>query len=351
MLVLILIIIFLFYFIPFIDISIKQFIIILILLIWLIYIINYLIKVFRENVKNKFHHNKDLLNSMGNNVLELSYLYDGKITKSVFTIMIIDLIRKGVIWLRTNIKADDYILIYNKNNLEKLTRTELKLIDLLFNKMGNNEKISLNDIQKQAFYNNSNFKLYYMDWFYVATVESLKYSYFSSRKHILDKHLGFIMAILFLAVFGIFINLNTSLIILSLIFTLIFTFYINYHYNRTDEGKIKYDKMVNLNEHIMNGIIFEEIKDVNIASNVIIYSKIFKIKIEKKYNEYLNNKEFNNDFIMYAKKGIIDDLYSKINRIVFVVFFLSDIFPTKQSFRLVKKHKGGNYVRTSNISK
>ena len=131
MLALSLIIIFLFYFIPFIDLTFKQFIIIVILLIWLIYIIYYLIKVVRENKKNHFSNKKDLLNSMGNNVLELSYLYDGKITKSVFTIMIIDLIRKGVIWLRTNIKADDYILIYNKNNLEKLTRTELKLSCIL----------------------------------------------------------------------------------------------------------------------------------------------------------------------------------------------------------------------------
>lgn len=90
---------------------------------------------------------RDLPNTYGPEVLE--YLLKKNVSTLGFSSSVLNLIDENVIKLEEiSGNKKDYSLIKQEKNLEKLTKQEIEVIDLLFNTIGNGSEVTLNEVKK-----------------------------------------------------------------------------------------------------------------------------------------------------------------------------------------------------------
>lgn len=136
----------------------------------------------------------------------LEYLLKKDITSTSFSTTILDLIEKKVITVVENPNnKKDYIL--KLMNPENISQTERKVIDLIFNDIGNNNEVSINQIKTYG--NNEknaqNFLLQYRLWKADATTEAKVENFYESFVSV--KVLGVLLS----CIAGILVYLNIVL--------------------------------------------------------------------------------------------------------------------------------------------
>lgn len=331
-------------FIPQNYVTLKIYLMSGLLVFWIFYVLGFIWHVQKDRaVKNKFEKHlyiKDI--PTVRTVVEVGYLLHGKIHSSMLGTSIIELVRKKALLLRYNPKDKDYVFIYNNVGSEKLTYAEKFLLDWLLSKIGNGQRVTFAHIKKDARTNSAYFLSCYENWNTLASFEGAKPNFFETKNNVVDGTIGFIVLSIILALLGLYNHLPTPLIIASLFATLILIIYINSFYLRTKEGNSEYSRWVSFSHSIKRGDACNNISDLSSLERVIVYSKLMNQNTDKMMTTILTKDGCpfdNSEFIMYARSGIIDEICSKINKLVPTALLVSFVFARNKGSRASVKYK------------
>lgn len=265
--------------------------------------------------------------------LELDYLLKGKIKSSMIGMSLIECIRKKALLLRYSQKMHDYIFIYNKNMDEELTDAERSLLDWMLRKIGDGEKFSLSQIKRDAYTNSSYFLSCYNDWHTIASFEGTRTNFIETKKNIMDNVIGGVALSIGILLLGISAKLPSYLILLSFTTTIAFIIYISAFYVRSDKGKEEYAKWISFFMNIKNNKI-NIIEEPKMIQRLIIYTMQYNKIICKKILKNLDYEKIkNDDFIVYAKYGILNKLIRKTNKLVPGATAMSFVFVNNKGSR------------------
>jgi hypothetical protein len=297
----------------------------------------------KKNNNNQYNQDVSIKNiPEKRTIIELGYLLNSKITSSILSASIINLIRKKALLLRYNPKKEDYVFLYNSNREDPLTISETFLLEWLLTKIGNGEKVSLSRIRKDALTNSAYFLSCYRDWSILAFFEGTKPKFFETRNYLFDDMVGYIILSIILSLLSLTINPWSFLVILSLISTLILIIYCNGFYLRTSDGNAEHLRWIAFSKSIKKGDACNNIDDLSLIEQTLVYN----ILLNKDSSEMLSNLLKKNeqvinqsDFILYVKNGIIDDVYSKIKKLIPFALIISFFIPINRGSKAVVKHK------------
>jgi hypothetical protein len=313
-------------------------------IVWTCYVAIFIL--YHQNNKNKKNKRKkrlfvkDIPSIM--TPLELGYLLKGKIDSSMLGVSVMELIRKKALLLRYNPKRKDYVFIYNRNSIEEITNSERALLDWLLKKIGDGGKVPLSLIKKDARTNSSYFLSCYNNWHMLASFEGTKTNFFETKKNVVESSLAFVGLSLVMALLGLAMHVSLYLVTLCLLASVILIIYVSFFYLRTNDGNEEYSKWISLSHSIKRGEACNNITDLTTISRFIVYAKLLHKRIDKSLNIILENNGHvydNDEFIMYARGGIFNEICSKMNKLVPTALTLSFVFVKNNGSRATVRYK------------
>lgn len=310
------------------------------LILWLIYVIVFI--VIKEPKRRKINaYNKDLhikTIPKRRTVLEVGYMLYGKIKSRLISISIIEMIRKKAFLLRYSPKIKNYVLISN-DAVEELNEAEAFLKNWFVNNIGDGNKVSLSELTHDAMTNSSYFLSCYHDWHTIASFEGTKPNLVGTNSSIIEEAASFIVFSIFLIILGALLHLPIYLLIISSISTIIMIIYINSFHLRTSNGNKEYAQWLSFSKSLDRKDTYDNISDLPTVEKSIIYAKLFNKNVSK-ISSLITNKEHikieDSEFLLCASSGVIDEVCSKINKLVPLALMLSFIFVKNNGSRSKK---------------
>lgn len=247
----------------------------------------------------------------------IRYLYSKKIDSATFISTIFELILKNSISLRRYNKSE-YFFINNKVD-ENLNKSEIEIKNILFKKLGDGEKVSINSIRNSSKKNSGYFYAIYKEWQDTLKCEVLKKKYFKRVKPLIDKTI-FYFSFSFVTVFldFIFLKINVAaLIIFTITSTLIVK--VNNYLKIDDELKNQYIEWIKFKNYIKscNNDLID--LDTITLEKYCLYAYIFDEKenfkkiINKKY--YKDKESIENSVLLsIVNLGIFDNIEKEIRK-------------------------------------
>lgn len=246
---------------------------------WILGVISILktIKIIFERKKYYHKYYRDFPSN--DNAYIVDYLMTKKITSKTFIVTILDLVSKGHILLEKNSNIeDDIIFVLNKENANQ-TKVEKNVIELLFNKIGSNNKCSMSEIKKYGTdRETSNTMINYFETFARNVEKETQEKNYFKKDNKLNEFLNNMINLICLIsiILGFFINgngyisiLNYYLIVIAL--TTIFKKVNSLDKNRTQKGQIEYSKWLAHKRFLKDFGKFDE-KDL---PEIILWNKYF----------------------------------------------------------------------------
>ena len=236
-----------------------------------------LIKLFFE--KRIYYHKYYRDFPSDDNAYIVDYLMNKEVTSKTFIVTILDLVSKGQISLEKNPSIEKDIIFVLKKEGSSQTKAEKNVIELLFNKIGSNNRCSMIELKNYGTdRKNSDTMIKYLEKFAKNVEEHVrKKDYFkkdNKYNNLLKKLINIICLIS--VILGFFIKgngyisvLNYYLIIISL--SIIFKKIISFDKNRTKKGQMEYSKWLAHKRFLKDFGKFNE-KDL---PEIILWDKYF----------------------------------------------------------------------------
>lgn len=207
-----------------------------------------LIKLFFE--KRSYYHKYYRDFPSDDNAYIVDYLMNKEVTSKTFIVTILDLVSKGQISLEKNPNIENDIIFVLKKDTSTLTKVEKNVIELLFNKIGSNNKCSMNELKNYGTVRkNSDTMIKYLEKFSKSVEEHVRKKEYFKKDNKFNNFLKKLINIICLIsiILGFFIKgngyisvLNYYLIIITL--SIIFKKIISFDKNRTKKGQMEYSK-------------------------------------------------------------------------------------------------------------
>ena len=207
-----------------------------------------LIKLFFE--KRSYYHKYYRDFPSDDNAYIIDYLMTKKVTSKTFIVTILDLVSKGQISLEKNPNIENDIIFVLKKDTSTLTKVEKNVIELLFNKIGSNNKCSMHELKNYGTVRkNSDTMIKYLEKFSKSVEEHVRKKEYFKKDNKFNNFLKKLINIICLIsiILGFFIKgngyisvLNYYLIIITL--SIIFKKIISFDKNRTKKGQMEYSK-------------------------------------------------------------------------------------------------------------
>lgn len=258
-------------------------------------------------------------------VVHIEYLFDKKITEKAFSTSILNLIYKKAIGVtKLDGKKDDYI--FTKLSDKNLNDNEVKIMDLLFNKIGNKKEVQLKNIKtyakKTSPSGNNRFINSYNSWKNSVTKDSEDLGFFENSGKIkfgliLYSILGFIIAF-----FMINAGFNYIIVLVLILLALIFLIYIIVFTKRTIKGNNHYVRWKSFKKFLEDFGRFDEkeLPEITLWERYLMYASIFGIadKVSKtmkiKFKEIYSSNTMTMD--IFWNYYLLHSLSNDINRVV-----------------------------------
>ena len=184
------------------------------------------------------------------NAYIVDYLMNREVTSKTFIVTILDLVSRGQISLEKNPNIENDIILVLKKENSSQTKVEKIVVELLFNKIGSNNKCSMNELKNYGTVRkNSNTMIKYLENFSKGVEEHVRKKEYFKKDNKFNNFLKKLINIICLIsiILGFFIKgngyinvLNYYLIIIAL--SIIFKKIISFDKNRTKKGQMEYSK-------------------------------------------------------------------------------------------------------------
>lgn len=271
------------------------------------------IKYDKEYIPNfKGEYYRDFIDDY--DVTSVEYLFNKKITDRSFSTSILNMIYKKNIKYE---KIDKKNYKFIKVNEDNLNSSELIIMDMLFNKCGKNNEVTLKDIKKYASSIsgiNSEFLNQYNNWLNTTTTSAVNENFFESK----SKLILFFILILLSSIIIIFLQSKIGLYTLTFITILLvimFSIYLLVLNKRTRRGVEDYSKWKSFKKFLKDFGRFneKELPEITLWERYLVYASIFGIADEVSKTMDIKFKEINN---IDTSRDILLDyvLYNELNR-------------------------------------
>lgn len=303
------------YFIP--DVELKKMVINVITGSWFIFTIIYFINVYFKKDKeydNKFkaRHCKYIPNNRSPETL--GFMLEGSVKENHLLAAIKELMRKKVILIGRFRDNNEYVLVNKKSTAMFLSESESYIVKWFFENIGNGEYVTFNQIKKEASKNSGYFNSCYRDYIELVNFECAKYSFFESKKVLLDNIFFYFFLSYIFVIYNFFVVDHYLIACIMFVITSLFLIYVNKFFKRTVEISREYDEWMAFKRWIIEDKSATRDYDLKTFEMCIVYAKLLKV------NKYISNMVFTrkdttkSNFVSCYKFGIIDELDLILNR-------------------------------------
>lgn len=249
-------------------------------------------KELKSKFKNKYY--REIIKDYPVEVVE--YLMNGRISKNSLTASILNLIEKKKIEVVETKNKKDYILkLVNEKGLSK---SEEKLVSLLFEVYGKNKQVSTSTLKKTQ-KDPMKISVAYNDWENEVLATAYKQNfYFDENKFkmvgVMYGIIGFILFILNLA-----LKINSIIPIIAFIVTIIFIIYIFTLKKRTYKGNEDYHKWKAFKNFLKDFGRFEEkeLPEIKLWGKYLVYASVFGIADEVRKSMKIKLEQINPNYV------------------------------------------------------
>lgn len=281
-------------------------------------------------------------------VEEIEYLLKRNITSNSFSASILNLIyKKNIKVEKIEAKKEDYKLIKNKE--DNLSNNESKIMNLLFNEIGNGEEVKLSDVKKESNKVSSDGKnpIYdiFNEWKNSVTTEAVKQNFYLDYQKIkvVFTLLGLLGIGLFFLSKWIFLM---PIAYVSLILSILFIIYVLTFKKRTIKGNDDYNKWMGFKKFLNDFGRFDEkeLPEIILWEKYLVYASAFGIAdkvsntMKIKFKEINPNQDFNSTFSdYYMMSSMSNNLTKTINSSI------------TKSYQSVQNYKSNNMSSGSGL--
>jgi membrane protein-like protein len=293
------------------------------LLILLLIIVYLYIKYDKERKRSfDMEYNREFIDDY--DVTAIEYLYDKKITEKGFSTSILNLIYKKKISFE-KLDKKDYKFTRTTVDESELNEGEKKVMDILFNKAGSNNMVTLKDIKKYAKEVNgttSPFLKGFDTWKSIVTNESEKLNFYENNRSVKLKFSLYALVSILILYLDIKLGMFNLLAFIVIISTIVYIIYLVSFNKRTIRGNLDYNKWKAFERFLKDFGRFDEkeLPEIKLWERYLVYANIFGLadKVSKtmkiKFNEMYPNDYTNRDFVF--DYYLWSSLNSDINRTV-----------------------------------
>ena len=293
------------------------------LLILLLIIVYLYIKYDKERKRSfDMEYNREFIDDY--DVTAIEYLYDKKITEKGFSTSILNLIYKKKISFE-KLDKKDYKFTRTTVDESELNEGEKKVMDILFNKAGSNNMVTLKDIKKYAKEVNgttSPFLKGFDTWKSIVTNESEKLNFYENNRSVKLKFSLYALVSILILYLDIKLSMFNLLAFIVVISTIVYIIYLVSFNKRTIRGNLDYNKWKAFERFLKDFGRFDEkeLPEIKLWERYLVYANIFGLadKVSKtmkiKFNEMYPNDYTNRDFVF--DYYLWSSLNSDINRTV-----------------------------------
>lgn len=302
------------YFIPIVTLKIT--IISVISYLWFIFTIIYIVNVYKNRDReydNKFKGLYCKVIPNNRSPESLGFLLDGSVKEDHLLASLKDLMRKKIILIGRFKDNNEYVLVSKKAMLHFLSKSEAYLMRWFFENIGNGEYVTFKQLKREGTNNSGYFNSCYKEYIELVNLECARYSFFESKKALLDNMLFYFVISYIFVMYNAFVSHNFMIAGLMFVVTSLFVVYVNSFFKRTLESSREYDEWKAFKRWIKE--IPNSISDYDIDSLelTIVYAKLLKVDKYVK-NIVVNRKDTKkNNFISCYKFGILDELDKILN--------------------------------------
>ena len=293
------------------------------LLILLLIIVYLYIKYDKERKRSfDMEYNREFIDDY--DVTAIEYLYDKKITEKGFSTSILNLIYKKKISFE-KLDKKDYKFTRTTVDESELNEGEKKVMDILFNKAGSNNMVTLKDIKKYAKEVNgttSPFLKGFDTWKSIVTNESEKLNFYENNSSVKLKFSLYALVSILILYLDIKLGMFNLLAFIVIISTIVYIIYLVSFNKRTIRGNLDYHKWKAFERFLKDFGRFDEkeLPEIKLWERYLVYANIFgladkvgktmKIKFNEMYPNDYTNRDFVFDYYLWSS------LNSNINRTV-----------------------------------
>lgn len=293
------------------------------LLILLLIIVYLYIKYDKERKRSfDMEYNREFIDDY--DVTAIEYLYDKKITEKGFSTSILNLIYKKKISFE-KLDKKDYKFTRTTVDESELNEGEKKVMDILFNKAGSNNMVTLKDIKKYAKEVNgttSPFLKGFDTWKSIVTNESEKLNFYENNSSVKLKFSLYALVSILILYLDIKLGMFNLLAFIVIISTIVYIIYLVSFNKRTIRGNLDYNKWKAFERFLKDFGRFDEkeLPEIKLWERYLVYANIFgladkvgktmKIKFNEMYPNDYTNRDFVFDYYLWSS------LNSNINRTV-----------------------------------
>lgn len=276
------------------------------LLILLLIIVYLYIKYDKERKRSfDMEYNREFIDDY--DVTSIEYLYDKKITEKGFSTSILNLIYKKKISFE-KLDNKDYKFTRTTVDESELNEGEKKVMDILFNKAGSNNMVTLKDIKKYAKEVNgttSPFLKGFDTWKSIVTNESEKLNFYENNNSVKLKFSLYALVSLLILYLDMKLGMFNLLAFIVIISTIAYIIYLVSFNKRTERGNLDYYKWNAFERFLKDFGRFDEkeLPEIKLWERYLVYANIFGLadKVGKtmkiKFNEMYPNDYSNRDFV------------------------------------------------------
>lgn len=276
------------------------------LLILLLIIVYLYIKYDKERKRSfDMEYNREFIDDY--DVTAIEYLYDKKITEKAFSTSILNLIYKKKISFE-KLDNKDYKFTRTTVDESELNEGEKKVMDILFNKAGSNNMVTLKDIKKYAKEVNgttSPFLKGFDTWKSIVTNESEKLNFYENNNSVKLKFSLYALVSLLILYLDMKLGMFNLLAFIVIISTIAYIIYLVSFNKRTERGNLDYHKWKAFERFLKDFGRFDEkeLPEIKLWERYLVYANIFGLadKVGKtmkiKFNEMYPNDYTNRDFV------------------------------------------------------
>ena len=276
------------------------------LLILLLIIVYLYIKYDKERKRSfDMEYNREFIDDY--DVTAIEYLYDKKITEKGFSTSILNLIYKKKISFE-KLDKKDYKFTRTTVDESELNEGEKKVMDILFNKAGSNNMVTLKDIKKYAKEVNgttSPFLKGFDTWKSIVTNESEKLNFYENNRSVKLKFSLYALVSLLILYLDMKLGMFNLLAFIVIISTIVYIIYLVSFNKRTERGNLDYHKWRAFERFLKDFGRFDEkeLPEIKLWERYLVYANIFGLadKVGKtmkiKFNEMYPNDYTNRDFV------------------------------------------------------
>ena len=254
-------------------------------------------------------------------VEEIEYLLNKNITSNSFSASILNLIYKKKIKVeKIEAKKEDYKLI--KNSDEDISDNELKIMNLLFDEIGNGQEVTLSEVKKESNNVSSDGKNAIYDIF-TSWKDSVTKDAVGRNFYIDNQKIKITFSLFALVGIGLFFLdrwfLKTPVSYITLVLSILFIIYVVSFKKRTVKGNDDYNKWNGFKKFLNDfGRLDEkELPEIILWEKYLVYASVFGLadKVSKtmkiKFSELHPNDQFNPTFSDYYMMSSMSNTLTK----------------------------------------